>query len=75
MKVKSFFNRMNMSSNVRVYIYDVSKDVEYRIFHDELRYKRYYKYDSNGIKFEYGELTILGFTVRDELTVYVDRDE
>lgn len=65
MRVRNFLNKMNMSSNCIVYVFDCDSRKEYRIFYDEIK---------AGVYGEFDDMRVNSFTVRNNtLTLYVER--
>lgn len=63
MTVRIFLDKMNMSSNCAVFIYDCDARIEYRIFYHEIRIGAFVQFD---------DMRVNSFTVRDNtLTLYV----
>ena len=73
MKVKAFLDKFNMGSNAKVRLCDVNEDKEYRLFYDQLRYGQYYKYIGGEEKFDFSNMKLNSFTIRDnEITIYAE---
>lgn len=65
MRVRNFLNKMNMSSNCIVYVFDCDARKEYRIFYNEIKVGAYGEFD---------DMRVNSFTVRNNtLTLYVER--